>query len=447
MKKNDQRIAAADLNVFKLTMIGGSDSGKTTFMSAVCQMLSDKGVRINGLDKNGDKYSYKFHLEPVKYDVGDTADKLNEDVDVTSQPPQKTSPMSAGAGGGGGAFGRAVSGITANAGRNVGRVMHYDAYSAEGAERTAIISKIQGELQRRFEIRPASSGNESDFRDGTDKMIYTEICFEILLDDDVIGIMYITDYGGEFIDRPGEGGGDEIFSKLIDHIYHSDGAVVLANVLHLSEHVAESYDAGSSMFNEVNVRTGISADGINNLIRALRDKEDFTFVTALTASDSPNVDVRVSENGYKRAMNDLKRFILEGSFSCAQYRDWSTALIPVSAIGRKSDHSPNVDRSGRILPDAEIHPEGVDKAIMFCIYNAALAKKTELDSEYTALKKKLFKGRDEKRRYEGVTARIKKLDKLIDVLQMDKDDMFRDLYEPVYAHEHESEVGTVRRVR
>ena len=431
-----QKTDMSDMSIFRLTMIGGSGSGKTTFMSALCQMFTEDDMVID--TSNG---SYVVHLLPVLYDVGGTAEKVETDVPKTSA----ASFMPTKAGGGGGAFGKAASGIRANAGRTSSRERHLDALVVDGDARLAVIRQIQAELAKKFEIKPSDNSVTSDFREGTDKMIFTEICFEIYLNDEMMGLMYITDYGGEFIDDP-DGSAQEIYSKLIRHIYSSDGAIVLCNALHMSKAVADSYDANSSMFDGTAVRSAISADGINNMFRALGDKDDFTMVTALTASDSPGIDPRLSDNGYRRAMHDIKKYVLAPSFRAASFREWSTMLTPVSAIGRRADGSPNVDATGRVMENAQIRPYGVDRAVMFCLAGAAMAKRKTLLAELDELNKfKIFRTPAEKSRRETVKSELGRMEKLINALR--GDDIYSAAYEPSFALEKIEQVGNVKVIK
>ncbi|MBR4224782.1 MAG: hypothetical protein IKR73_08235 [Oscillospiraceae bacterium] len=425
-----ERSDITGLTVFRLAMIGGSGSGKTTFMSAVCQMLTDDDMVI---DTPGGPCV--LHLLPVMYDVGGAAEKVGAPVPEPSAPVMPVS-----AGGGGGAFG-AVSRSPA-AGRSSSREMHLDALAVEGDARLAVIRRIQAELARRFEIRPSVGGVGSDFREGTDKMVFTEVCFEIYVNDEMMGLMYITDYGGEFIDDP-DGSAQEVYNRLIRHIWSSDGAIVLCNTIHMSKALADTWSADTSMFDGTAIRSAVSADGINNMFKALGDKEGFSLVTALTASDSPAVDVRVSDGGYRRAMHDVKKYVLAPSFRAADMRGWSTMLIPVSAVGRMPDGTPNVDATGRVREDARIRPYGVDRAVLFCLAGATMVKRDALTEELESLSRyKLIRTAAEKTRRAAVQSELARMETLIDALRTEK--LYADAYEPVFTAEKVAEVGEVK---
>ncbi|MBQ5311870.1 MAG: hypothetical protein ILP19_07525, partial [Oscillospiraceae bacterium] len=239
------------------------------------------------------------------------------------------------------------------------------------------------------------------------------------------------------------------YSKLINHIYNSDGAKILANVRAMEEHIDDTFDANSSMFRFLDVCTSISADSINNLFRSMGEKDEFTVVTALTQTNNPFIDSRMRENNFRRPMNELKKIILKPTFQCAAIRKWSSGLLPVTAVGTKRDGTPNVDKLNNLLDDAVVSPHGIDTAVLFCLYNASLAKKKEKAAELESLSgifsgPKLFCSKADRDRYTSLNEQLDDLSFIADTLRSDPA-LFSEIFEKECALENTSEVGEVRR--
>ena len=432
----------SDLCEFYISLVGGSASGKTSFISGVVQLLVSQGLSVG---KAGDeKYIY---FRPVAVGSGEI-DARPEPVKTAAQAiPQISSPfMSQSVGGGGGAF-SAVGGAPSPL-KDKAQVPSLNVTDKEGADRLGTAQQVE-RLIRQWQILSAENAGtkRAGFHAPTDKVSFAEMTFEVIINDVPRAKLRITDYGGEFIDDP-DGTVQNVYSKLINHIYNSDGAIILANVRAMEEHIDDTFDANSSMFRAVGVNRSISADSINSLFRSMGEKKDFTIVAALTQTDNPFIDKRLSENNFRRPLTELKKNILRPTFQCAAMRKWSSGLLPVTAVGTKRDGSANVDKLNNLIEDAVISPHGIDTAVLFCLYNGALARKKELSRERDSLcgmfaRPKLFADKAEREKFSELCSQIDDLSAIADALHSDPQ-LFEEVFEGECALEKTTVVGDVK---
>ena len=145
---------------------------------------------------------------------------------------------------------------------------------------------------------------------------------------------------------------------------------------------------------------------------------------------------------------ELKKNILFPTFQCAAVRKWSSGLLPVTAVGTKRDGSANVDKLNNLMDDAVISPHGIDTAVLFCLYNASLARKKALNKERDSLcgmfaRPKLFAGKTEKERFSQLSGQLEDMSAIIDALRSDPQ-LFSEVFEGEFALEKTSDVGEVK---
>ncbi len=431
----------SDLCEFYISLVGGSASGKTSFISGVVQLMVSQGLSVG---KAGEE-NY-IYFRPVAVGSGEISSQPEPVRAAAQAVPMISSPFAMSQGGGGGAFSAAPG--KPSSFRDAAQVPSLDISDMEGADKLGTAQQVE-RLIRQWQIMSAETAGEKKggFHAPTDKVNFAEMTFEVIVNDEPRARLRITDYGGEFIDDP-DGTVSNVYSKLINHIYNSDGAIILANVRAMEEHIDDTFDANTSMFRAVGVNRSISADSINALFRGMGEKDDFTVVAALTQTDNPYIDKRLRENNFRRPLMELKKNILFPTFQCAAVRKWSSGLLPVTAVGTKRDGSANVDKLNNLMDDAVISPHGIDTAVLFCLYNASLARKKALNKERDSLcgmfaRPKLFAGKTEKERFSQLSGQLEDMSAIIDALRSDPQ-LFSEVFEGEFALEKTSDVGEVK---
>ena len=448
-----------------IALLGGSNSGKTAFFSGINQaMVSDivdlgddkrlrmKAVSINRGTASADNTTIKRETPIVDEEtVNDAFNVLSSGITQGGSIPAAFGGAQAGGAFGAGVpstedfVGNAVNGAFSkldlpsinygigNGGKDDRSANNIDLTGKESADYISGGSKLSAELETNWKIDKA-------FKAGTATTKFIELTFEVQINGQSKCLLTITDYAGELIDRSNNVP-DSMLTMLANHINDSDAAIVLASARDMSKHIEDTFAADECMFMEQNTKDELSADRINNLMQYLKSN-DFTMLLAITQKDSPQVDQRVSVNNFARAAHDLMEYIYRPTFCRAKDMNWSYGIIPVSAIGRKKNGQPNVDENNILLPDANIRQDCIDTAIIFCLYNAILAKEKELVPERNKLEKQAFKSKEEKQKLNELSDQCTKLNDLRCAI-MSESSIFSPIYEPTMPLEKISDVGDV----
>lgn len=379
-----------DLKEISIALLGGSTSGKTTFLGGVVQAFQNRFLEF------GDDV---FGLIPISINSGIVAnDDKNCNVTVVeskdfAENMAEEAAMAAPAFGGnaapafgGGvapAFGGAAPAFTnantsvkaGNAEKDDEKVDNIKAASGDVHNSTL----ISAEIQKAWEISP-----EKGFRPGTATTKYVEVTFKVQINTEDKCILKITDYAGELLDNACNVP-EVMLKQLTSYIANSDSCIILANSRAMSSHIRERISNEKCMFVEQATISALSALRINGIIPAMASK-NYCLLLAITQCDSPEVDKRMIDDKFARAALDLTRYIYQPAFTTAKNKKWSRGVIPVTAIGRKEDGSPCVDENNELLMNAEINQENIDIAVLFCLYNAILAANDDIKAEWESYK-------------------------------------------------------------
>lgn len=432
-----------ELKRIVITLLGGSNSGKTAFFSGIQQSL------VNDERKLGADGKYRISFKPVSIRRGiarvNESNELEEHTDdhnnetaagaafqmlsegFTAKQLQSSPPAFAGGNvppafastANGTGYPPAFSGSSTEKPKNDSQVNNIDV-SGSDQETLSDAMKLVSELRQSWGVDAVRG-----FQAGTATTRYIELTFEVLINNEPKCLLTITDYAGEIIDNANKVP-DQMLGMLARHIRNSDAAIVLASARDLSKTVETTYTADQNMFQTLNTKEIVSADRINNLIKYL-EKKDFSILLAVTQIDSPQVDERISSDHFFRAMHDLREYIYGPTFNRASDKNWSCGIIPVTAIGYKRNGEPNVDMNNMILPDATINQMGIDVAVLFTLYNAILAHEKEMRPEAIKLQKNPFKRRDDQERLYILIAQYKKLSEIRTALNAE-----RNLFTPIF---------------
>ena len=428
-----------------IALLGGSNSGKTAFFSGINQALvsdivklgNDNRLRMKAVSINRGTASADNTTITREQPIEDEA-TVNDAFNVLSSSIGQGAGIPAAFGGAqpGGApaaFGGAFGGGAQSAPKDDRSVNNIDLTGKQDVDYISGGSKLSAELDTNWKIDKA-------FKAGTATTKFIEVTFEVQVNGNPKCLLTITDYAGELIDRSNNVP-DSMLTMLAKHISDSDAAIVLASARDMSKHIEEVFAADECMFMEQNTKDELSADRINNLMQYL-DTSDFTMLLAITQKDSPQVDQRVSVNNFARAAHDLMEYIYFPTFCRAKDMNWSYGVLPVSAIGRRKNGQPNVDENNELLADANIRQENIDTSIIFCLYNAILAKEKELIPEKEKREKQLIKNKEDKQKLAELSDQCTKLSDLRCAIMSDGN-VFGNIYEPTMPLEKIAAVGDV----
>ncbi len=361
-----------------ICLLGCSNSGKTTFYSGIEQAL------INGAVKFGN--GCYIHLNFCSVNRGIAVDKNNQIEETLTE--QRINPQdqlknirNSAMANTGSAFAAVANAASTSEQAESSQSSSTDAVKKDDrqVDNINISSGLAGVLKLNAEL-DKQLGLKNGFHAPTATVRYLVLSFEVKINQKTKCILHITDYAGELIQLM-EKVPDSMLNMLTTHLGRSEAAIVLANARDMSKVITNPTTKNPSMFLVDTAKKTLYADRINNLICNI-DAEAFTFLLALTQTDSPQVDPRIKQNNYKTVANNLTEYIYSLAFLRVQDEEmWSTGIIPVSAIGTKRDGSPNVNDKNELLDDAELNQEGVDKAVLYCLYNAVLQKINKISDE------------------------------------------------------------------
>ena len=428
-----------ELQTISVALMGGSASGKTSFFQGIMESMVNKSVQLGGGEM--------LLIEPIKVSRGVSPAMDSHDVQeqvLISAPPAANGQT------GGSIFSQMMSyasGLGAMQDRTYAQEKNSEQVADRDIEASDEMDKLSESLKLADQLRKMFTINASDgFQAPTATVRYVEITFRVLLNDKPKCLLTITDYAGELLDNASADFNSHMLDILSRYLKRCDAVILLANARTLNGLLENTYNAEQCMFKEQLTRQTLSADNVCAVIRSMRTK-NMTILLALTQTDSPQIDERISRNAFARAQRDLRGCIYEIAFSAAAARGWSCGSIPVTVVGRKRSGAPNVDAQNNILPDAVLRQQNIDTSILFCLYNAVMGRMLELQKEKAELEKPLLiLTTEQNNRLHLLRAQLRMLGELRASL-CGKDALFSAVFEPTYALEAASETGEVRVIR
>ena len=432
----------AELQTVSVALMGGSASGKTSFFQGIMESMVNKSVQLGGGDT--------LLIEPIKVSRGVSpameSREVQEQVLISAPPEQTAQP-------GASIFSQMMSyassygampeygGYAQTSDKNADPVAYRDIEAISDQDRLSESLKLADQLRKMFTINAADG-----FQAPTATVRYVEITFSVLMNDKPKCLLTITDYAGELLDNASAEFNSHMVDILSRYLKRCDALILLANARALNGLIETTYNAEQCMFKEQLTRQTLSADNVCAVIRSMRTK-NMTLLLALTQTDSPQIDDRISRNSFTRAQRDLRTCIYEIAFSAAHARNWSYGSIPVTVVGRKRGGAPNVDDMNRILNDAVLRQENVDTSILFCLYNALMAQMMDMQKEKAELEKPLMiLTPEQNNRLHQLRAQLRTMGELRAALS-GRDGLFSAVFEPHFALEVASETGEVRVMR
>ncbi len=426
-----------ELQTIVIALMGGSASGKTSFFQGIMESMVNKSVRLGSGDT--------LLLEPIKVSRGVSPEtesgEVNEEVLLTAPAGVDASDseslfhqMMNYANG----FPASETAIPETKEKNAEQVAARDLEAASEQDQLAESLKLADQLRKMFTINP-----DDGFQAPTATVRYVEITFRVTVNDEPKCLLTITDYAGELLDNASADFNSRMVDILSRFIRRSDAVIMLANARNLTGLLEDTYSPEQCMFKEQAARRDLSADNICAVVRSMR-VEGYTILLALTQTDSPQIDEKISRSHFSRAQRDLRNYIYEIAFSTAAARHWSYGSIPVTVVGRKRDGSPNVDEFNNLLPDAVLRQENVDTSVLFCLYNAVMRRIMELQKEKAELEQPMrLRSSDVKKRIAAKNAEIHTLGELRSALS-GRPELYENVFDPDFALEVVSETGEVR---
>ena len=433
-------VSEKELQTISIALMGGSASGKTSFFQGIMESMVNKSVQLGGGDS--------LLIEPIKVSRGVSPAMESRDVqeEVLISAPENGNDQT-----GSSIFSQMMSYASSMGAaqdtyasiqeKNSEQVTDRDIAASDEMDKLAESLKLADQLRKMFTIN-ANDG----FQAPTATVRFVEITFRVLLNDKPKCLLTITDYAGELLDNASADFNSHMVDILSRYLKRCDAIILLANTRALNSLLENTYNAEQCMFKEQLTRQTLSADNVCAVIRSMRTA-NLTILLALTQTDSPQIDDRISRNNYARTQRDLRSCIYEIAFSAAAARGWSCGSIPVTVIGRKRSGAPNVDDRNNILPDAVLRQQNIDTSILFCLYNAVMGRMLELQKEKAELEKPLLiLTTEQNNRLHLLRSQLRTLGELRAALS-GKDSLFSAVFEPTYALEAASETGEVRVIR
>ena len=395
-----------ELQTISVALMGGSASGKTSFFQGIMESMVNKSVQLGGGEM--------LLIEPIKVSRGVSPAMDSHDVQeqvLISAPPAANGQT------GGSIFSQMMSyasGLGAMQDRTYAQEKNSEQVADRDIEASDEMDKLSESLKLADQLRKMFTINASDgFQAPTATVRYVEITFRVLLNDKPKCLLTITDYAGELLDNASADFNSHMVDILSRYLKRCDAVILLANARTLNGLLENTYNAEQCMFKEQLTRQTLSADNVCAVIRSMRTK-NMTILLALTQTDSPQIDERISRNAFARAQRDLRGCIYA---------------------------------QNNILPDAVLRQQNIDTSILFCLYNAVMGRMLELQKEKAELEKPLLiLTTEQNNRLHLLRAQLRMLGELRASL-CGKDALFSAVFEPTYALEAASETGEVRVIR
>ena len=286
-----------DSNTIRISMLGGSGSGKTSFFSGIIQSMIVNEIKV-GTGENRSSIALNAH-----------------------------------------------------------EIRRSNSYFFDESEENGVLVETlsNASLLAGYLISDDPDVNNGGFGDSTTDSI--EFVFDLMINNIPCCKVVIADYAGELIDNPSNEAMRANLVQLCDNIADSDALVVMADSVIVSQHLGNNFvmqkELGANMINMIfpNIKRVTEKNG-----------RPLTALVALTKTDSPKIPDMMRASNFSGISSTFYNEIYSRMFSCLDNNSDSWGVIPVSAVGKG-----NVDDENYIVEGADIKPENIDIAIVFCI--------------------------------------------------------------------------------
>jgi len=213
---------------------------------------------------------------------------------------------------------------------------------------------------------------------------YITLTFDVQLDGNSICTLTVVDYAGEIVDlEAGRDPNELLLASFSQQITECNAAVILANAVKLSENL--NGPNNEDMFNTTNLREALNVHNITAAIETAKANSPFCFLVDISQSQHPDVlKSRVKINSFKDSQRALQERIFNVLYSQAANK-WAVGMLPIDAFGEEC-----VDENNQLKKDADFAPIGIDKSILFCLYNVSQYYDKMIQDEINSIHVPLF---------------------------------------------------------
>lgn len=385
----------------KISLIGGTGSGKSTFLSGLIYSMSQNCTDFS----NGCSISLKpADVITINSSINETSDEINEVRNIRD-------------------YDDIITGSTPINDNN-------DVKNEKNEKKRPDALQIGSKLKEYV-------GLDKDFNKATSTRSTSnfEMVFDVLVNGEKTVKVVFDDYAGEIINQSNGKDIPPIMQDyLMKQIFSSDSFIVLISSKTLCENVERNCQLNSkrSMFNETKLGDALAKYNIQNIITDI-DKKNCTLLLTITQIDHPDLDKsaiskEIKRDNFSRTCYDLKYYIFKNIFNHAKNMEWSSGVVPVSAIGMKDTNEKNVNDQNELKADADLHPEGIDTAVLFCVFSELLKKIRDYNIEIQNINKKIIKTDGDRIKKWSLSKQIDVAEKVIKTINSDRD-YFSSIYE------------------
>lgn len=295
-------------NTVRISLLGGSGSGKTCFIKGLVQALVDNAQHYG---TENDPCDVMLNLERasgtnISDDIFDEQGDLDEGAKTVFE------------------------------GANLSQIL--DSYVIRRGEKNLSESTLTGDI-REFEFSLMINGVESC------KMI-------------------ITDYAGECITNFETNRND--FASLSKKLSQSDVLIFMTDAIVTCNNFGNRNDLQNQL--RANWLTRMSHSIITNVEKR---HGKLSVLIALTKSDSPLIEEKYKEDNFADVSRMLVKDVYDNIFTSLNHKNWNFGIIPVSCVGDNNvDTFIEDDNNIRttVKADANIKQKNIDIAILYSLY-------------------------------------------------------------------------------
>ena len=363
----------------QIALIGGTTDGKTTFFTSMIECMVSTMVRL--------KDGHSIRLRPIEMRkglnyTGGTNQPIVEEKEVEHKSVNELDAIMNNL--------ASIKPPVNNSQKENNALISVD--SENSVESTI---KLQRALDDLFSF-PRAGGIASN---ATATNRYITMKFDVLVDSVPVCKLVIVDYAGEIVDLKKDTLSALLLKNYAKQVTSCDASIIFANANKLTKVVNQNPREGESIFNVTTAKAELNVDNVTTVITTAKEKSPFTYIVAISQTENPNVAPIVKMNNYRDAQRCLQEHIYEVLYDTAKHnRDahgkalpWATGMLPIDAFGKDC-----VDENNKLKPDCDFKPIGIDKAILYCLYNVSLVYDEQLKKEIDNVHVPILPGKEKK---------------------------------------------------
>jgi len=129
----------------------------------------------------------------------------------------------------------------------------------------------------------------------------------------------------------------------------------------------------------------LNVDRITAVLSHAKANSPFCFLVDISQSRNPRVSDNISADNYRNTAKFLQEEMFDTLFKQAAAKAWAVGILPIDAFGRNC-----VDENNQLKKDADFAPIGIDKSILFCLYNVSQYYDKMIHDEINSIHVPLF---------------------------------------------------------